>query len=208
MMTNKIPAEVLYGMIGGRWQPFHKGHLWLLKHACNKYEKVIVGIVDIDPMNPPVSPNEWPWFHPAVNPFTFWERLAMLHDVCIEAGVFEQIAGVIPWGHALKFGWEEENYLLPPPNRRVLLLPLVRDEEQQRLSRLREITNVDAVTDFPDEILVYSASKIRSAMYHDQPWEQYVPEAIVDLIKRIDGIRRVKRLYEHYGLDNIPYRTP
>jgi len=38
-----------YSMFVGRWQPFHKGHLWLINQRLKEGKKVWLAIRDIEP---------------------------------------------------------------------------------------------------------------------------------------------------------------
>jgi cytidyltransferase-like protein len=51
----------------GRFQPFHKGHLFALRQALKKFDKVIIGIGSINVLN-------------EKNPFTFEERKRMIKE--------------------------------------------------------------------------------------------------------------------------------
>lgn len=46
--------EVKYSMFIGRWQPWHKGHRWLIDQQLNQGKKVLLCVRDVkeDEMNP------------------------------------------------------------------------------------------------------------------------------------------------------------
>ena len=48
-----------YSMFIGRWQPWHKGHRWLIDQRLNKGKNVLICIRDIEAdKNNPYSPSE------------------------------------------------------------------------------------------------------------------------------------------------------
>ena len=59
-------SEVKYSFFAGRWQPLHKGHLWLINERLKKGFNVWLGIRD-------VKPDE-------KNPWTAQEILEMLKE--------------------------------------------------------------------------------------------------------------------------------
>ena len=42
-------SEVKYSFFAGRWQPLHKGHLWLINERLKEGYKVWLGIRDVEP---------------------------------------------------------------------------------------------------------------------------------------------------------------
>ena len=42
-------TEIKYSFFAGRWQPLHKGHLWLINERLKKGYKVWLGIRDVKP---------------------------------------------------------------------------------------------------------------------------------------------------------------
>jgi len=75
-----------YGMIHGRFQPFHLEHLRYFRLAWDQCERVLVGITNPDPsaiVADPLSPHR----HLAEeNPFTYTERFMMIQGVLCDEG--------------------------------------------------------------------------------------------------------------------------
>ncbi len=42
-------SDVKYSFFAGRWQPLHKGHLWLINERLKEGYKVWLGIRDVEP---------------------------------------------------------------------------------------------------------------------------------------------------------------
>src|SRR5439155_1811351 len=69
------------GMIHGRFQPFHNGHLEYLRGAAVLCDELFVGITNPDPRRIKEEPTD-PLRHlPESNPFTYTERLLMIEAV-------------------------------------------------------------------------------------------------------------------------------
>ena len=72
------------GMIHGRFQPFHNGHLEYLSGAAERSDDVFVGITNPDPRRIKEEPSD-PLRHlPESNPGTYAERLLMVKAAAID----------------------------------------------------------------------------------------------------------------------------
>jgi cytidyltransferase-like protein len=83
-MTREPPVSL--GMIHGRFQPFHRGHLAYLVAAAARCERLAVGITNPDgfPVRP--EPSDPARHLPEANPFTDAERRLMVEAAAAEAG--------------------------------------------------------------------------------------------------------------------------
>ena len=85
-------TEKKYSMFVGRWQPLHKGHLWLINERLKEGYNVWLGIRD-------VKPDE-------KNPWTAQEILKMVHEgelkELIEDG--RVITSIIPDIESINYG--------------------------------------------------------------------------------------------------------
>ena len=85
-------SEIKYSMFVGRWQPLHKGHLWLINERLKEGKKVWLAIRDVEPDEK--------------NPWTAEEILQMVHegelkDLIVEGRV---IATIIPDIESINYG--------------------------------------------------------------------------------------------------------
>ena len=79
--------RVSSGMIHGRFQPFHNGHLEYLRGAAERSDEVFVGITNPDPQRIKEEATD-PLRHlPESNPFTYVERLLMIEAVAKDEGI-------------------------------------------------------------------------------------------------------------------------
>ena len=75
------------GMIHGRFQPFHLGHLEYLQGAAAQSDEVWVGITNPDPTRVKPEPSDPVRHLPESNPYTYAERLLMVKAAAEEIDV-------------------------------------------------------------------------------------------------------------------------
>ena len=77
-------SDVKYSMFVGRWQPLHKGHLWLINERLKEGKNVWLGIRDVEPDEK--------------NPWTAEQILEMVHEGELKELIMEGrvIATIIP----------------------------------------------------------------------------------------------------------------
>ena len=49
----------------------------------------------------------------------------------------------------------------------------------------------------------YSGTRVRKKIVENKTWQDLVPKAVVDIIYRIDGVKRIKELYINSESDHI-----
>ncbi len=72
--TNGTSDLVRWGMIHGRFQPFHLGHLEYLRLAAERSEMLIVGITNPDPGQIAEEETAQHRHRDEANPYTYFER--------------------------------------------------------------------------------------------------------------------------------------
>lgn len=175
------------GLWGGRWQPPHAGHEWVLEHFLSVFETLTIAIVNPDPMNPPVSPETFPRFKPELNPLTFFERLELWTAILERHGAIDRVAIVPTWHPRYKV--ELENTFFPPKTRRLWIVPMQADEELMKVDDF-SLLGEKSFSDFgiPQELMGISGSDIRHRARAGAEWSALVPTAIHQFGARIlDG---------------------
>ena len=76
-----------WGMIHGRFQPFHNGHLEYLLAAAARCDRLLVGITNPDRLRTRPEPEDPVRHLPESNPFTYTERLLMTEAAAGAAGL-------------------------------------------------------------------------------------------------------------------------
>ncbi|MBM5805224.1 MAG: nicotinamide-nucleotide adenylyltransferase [Candidatus Verstraetearchaeota archaeon] len=175
------------GLLIGRYQPFHKGHLEVIKNILKEVDDLIIGIGSAQ-----VS-------HTLDNPFTAGERMTMISNALKEEGLAERCCYIIPipdvWNNAL---WVNHVKSLTPHfdaayTGNVLALRLLREG------------GIDARIQPLFDRAKYSGTEIRRRMLKGEDWESLVPPAVVKVVKSIKGVERLKDITKS---DKITYLEP
>jgi nicotinamide-nucleotide adenylyltransferase len=164
------------GLFVGRFQPFHKGHLNVIKEILKEVDELVIVIGSAQ------------YSHRIDNPFTTGERLMMIRKALEEAGIDWKRIWIVPvpdvhihmvWVSAVK-GYTpnfDTVYSNEPLTRR--LFKEAGYEVKSVRFHKRE---------------VYSATEIRERMLKDGNWEELVPRSVAEFIKEIGGVERLKDL--------------
>jgi len=158
----------------GRFQPFHKGHLQLIQGVCAEYGEVIIGIGSSQ------------YGNILDNPFTSDERKFMIEKSLEKIGVKNYKVVLIPDIH---------NY----PKWVDHVVSIISDFDvvlsNNSLTKRLFSKKGYAVKETPlydrDK---YSGKEIRRRIINDEPWVDLVPEPVCNIIKKIGGINRLKKL--------------
>ena len=164
------------GLLVGRMQPVHQGHLQVIKRILEEVEEVIIGIGSAQ------------LSHTIKDPFTAGERMMMLSKALAENGIPASNYYIIPVQDIeCNSLWVAHMEMLTPPFEHVYSgNPLV-----QRLFTEKgyQVTQPPL---FNREI--YSGTEVRRRMLADEKWDQLLPESVVEVIHEIKGISRIKNL--------------
>lgn len=165
------------GLMIGRFQPFHKGHLDLAKQILQNSEELIIAIGSAQ------------FNYSYTDPFTAGERATMAHAALVEAKLDMS---------------------------RCYIIPIVNDENNaQWFAHLKSMVPSFEViysgNDFVSVLLkcqaevlrpkfskkkIYNGTYIRKLMTNSNRWREYVPNSVVEVIEKIDGINRVRFLHK------------
>jgi len=163
------------GLFVGRFQPVHKGHIKALEFVFSQVDEVVIGIGSAQAS------------HTLKNPFTTSERMEMLIRALDEAGL------------------DKRYYLIPLPDINfnaiwatyvVSMIPRfdVVFTGNSLVAQLFREKGYEVVVQpmFRKDIL--SATEIRKRMIEGEPCEELVPESVVEYIRDIKGVERIKML--------------
>lgn len=184
--------SIKYAIFAGRWQPFHKGHLWVAEKILEKYPFLIMGIVNPIPQSPPD-----PMYHKfklEENPFTFWERVEMLSSLFSAMNLKERVIYIPMWHPRVSL--KKEEVYLPPHNEREWIVPIAEIEEYKKAEDFCNLgEKVAIIKDIPEQILSYHAVSLRFLITNqDSRWKEFIPEQIVQKIIEFNGIERIREL--------------
>jgi len=168
----------------GRFQPFHKGHLGVIKKILKENERVIIAVGSAEQNYIPQ------------NPFTAAERFQMIEESLKEAKIPCDRYCIIPIRNIFNYSiWVNHvNTYVPPYTRVYTGSKLIRACYEGKYFRKDE-----KVSYAPEIIRLrrnppISASKIRTAILKNKPWEHLVPKAVVRRIKEWKAVDRIKTI--------------
>lgn len=158
----------------GRFQPYHLGHHVVIKQIASEADEVIICIGSAQRS------------HELENPFTAGERYLMISKSLRDGGISNFY--IVP---ILDVNWNavwvaHVESLIPPVNVVFTNNPLI--------ERLFKERGYEVRTPLLFNRKEYSGSEIRRRMLNNESWEGLVPEAVAEVIKEIEGIRRMKNL--------------
>ncbi|NIN52536.1 MAG: nicotinamide-nucleotide adenylyltransferase [Nitrososphaeria archaeon] len=166
------------GIFVGRFNPFHKGHLKAIMKILKEVGEliIVVGSSEKD--------------YEVENPFTTGERIMMIRAALDEADVEASRYFIIPVPdiHSHKT-WVMHIIAYVPPFDVVYSNNVIVTEPFKDMGFA-----VKPVLLFEREL--FSATEVRKRMLEDGNWEELVPGAIAEYIKRIKGVERIHRLSE------------
>ena len=173
------------GMIHGRFQPFHNGHLEYLRGAVERSDEVFVGITNPDPAR--IKPEAAdPLRHlPESNPYSYVERLLMVKAAAADVGIDAGRLHVIPFPVNEPELWDA--YV---PRDVVQFIRLFSDWGRTKVERLREAGYEVVVLDEGSEKEL-SGADVRAAIREGGDWERLVPRGVATVLKGIEGAVRV-----------------
>ena len=161
------------GLMMGRFQPFHLGHLKLAGQILSECDELIVAVTSAQ------------FNYLEKDPFTAGERIEMVHAALQDAKVdmsrcfilgIENQFNVATWAAYL-------NATLPRFDR-------VYSGNDYVSMLLADHSIKVAKPDFADRAR-YNATDIRRKMIAGAAWEGLVPAGVVEIIHRIDGVNRL-----------------
>lgn len=166
-----------YPLYVGRFQPVHLGHVHAIKHILSNHERIIVAV------------GSSLTSHDKDNPFTFGERLQMLHLALEESSIEVEkcIVTGVPDIPRMHFLWVRLVEAMSPPFRVVY-------SNQPFTSRLFQEAGYEVKPIPYLEREKYSGLEIRRRMLTGLDWSQLVPGKVYEYVNSIGGVERVRSL--------------
>ncbi len=164
------------GILIGRMQPVHNGHMEVIKQILKEVDEIIIGIGSAQ------------LSHELKDPFTAGERIVMMSQALAEKDVDTSRYYIIPMQDInLNAIWPSHVKMLTPPFSIVYSgNPLVKQLFCEEGYEVRQPPLYDR--------LHLSGSEVRRRILNDENWQELVPQASVDLITEINGVERLKNL--------------
>jgi len=165
--------ETTRGILIGRFQPFHEGHMRVVEDIVDEVDELALGIGSADASHEPR------------NPFTAGERIMMIQNTL---AALETMTYPVPlddmernsvWvSHVESMSpWFDIAYSNNP-----LVIRLFREDGiEVRQTKMFDRDNL-------------KGSEIRELMSKNEDWEQFVPDTVVEVVEEVDGLDRIDAL--------------
>jgi cytidyltransferase-like protein len=167
-----------YNMLCGRFQPFHTGHLNYLRIITAKPEQFIVGITNPDPSVIREEEGSDHRHRLDSNPFTYFERQAMIRETLRDEGVSEDRYTVTPFPVNVPELWKF--YL---PEHVVQHMPVFSEWEARKAQRFRDLGHEVIILDNLSK--PPSATDVRERIVNRQDWKALVPPGVARVLDEI-----------------------
>jgi cytidyltransferase-like protein len=177
--------RVPLGMVHGRFQPFHAGHLEYLLAAAARCRRLAVGITNPEgfPVRP--EPSDPARHLPESNPFTYAERRRMVEAAAAEAGV--AAVAVFPFPVTEPGLWDGL-----VPDGAVQFVRVLSPWGASKRERFEARGHRVVVLDAPAGKAV-SGEQVRAAMREGGDWRALVPPAVAAVIDSLPAGRALDR---------------
>ncbi|MGC5011110.1 hypothetical protein ACLQ2R_10140 [Streptosporangium sp. DT93] len=164
------------GVIHGRFQPLHLGHLEYLLAGAGRCDVLVVGITNPDPELTAYEASDPGRGTAEANPCTYYERHLMVEGALVEAGIARERVRIVPFPHG--FPERLRHYA---PTEATYYLTVYDEWGDTKVARFTELGLRTEImwrrTDKP-----ISGHRVREAIAADDGWRSLVPPAVASVI--------------------------
>lgn len=171
------------GLFVGRFQPFHNGHLEVIKKILAEVDELIIIIGSSQ------------YSHKLDNPFTAGERIMMIRRAVEETGVEFSRIWIIPVPDVHQHSLWVSQIICYSPKFDVVYAnePLTQRLFTEAQFKVKSLPFIKRN--------FYSATEIRNRILKEEDWEKLVPSSVFKLIKEINGETRLSDLNKTDKMD-------
>ncbi|MFN0213655.1 MAG: adenylyltransferase/cytidyltransferase family protein [Saprospiraceae bacterium] len=180
------------GYFHGRFQPFHNGHLEVVKYALDNCDTLVIGISNPFRLPPQIDEmfsnvEKASMYKPRLpenNPWPYWARLLMIKNALHAEGLLCERVIYIP--NLLNTGLPIDEIRFPKEFTTVFLRP----KDEHNKATLRKYINENwKVIEMPisEHSTLISATDIRYNLRNGLEWKHLVPEAVANVIIELNN---------------------
>jgi len=176
----------LYGLVLGRFQPLHVGHMEYLEAAKEGCERLIVGITNPDTSSLTYNQADPNRSKGESNPFSYFLRYEMIDQTLRDAGWPPDSFAIVP-ADVADLG--KLPAFLPPADRTTVFVTVYDEWGEEKARRLEELGYAVRILwrrDMSERVT--SGTELRGLMQVSQPWEHLVPPAVALHVKRSEWL--------------------
>ncbi len=176
------------GVVHGRFQPFHNGHLDYALTAKRKCDFLYIGIANPDPSLTQAHQANEARATPDSNPFTYFERQAMIKAALLAEGLSQDEFELVPF--PINFP-EYIRYYTPASATYFITIYDAWGRAKKETLELLGL-HVDVLEEGGPELKLAAGTTIRKTITEQAPWEKFVPKAVSDYILENDLLQRIQ----------------
>jgi nicotinamide-nucleotide adenylyltransferase len=164
------------GLMMGRFQPFHLGHLDLTKQILSECDEVVIALTGSQ------------FNYIEKDPFTAGERIEMIHESLKEDGVDLSKCFIVPIENQFNIAtWASYLKSILPQFEKVY-------SGNDYVTMLLANSGYDVIQPKFLDREKYNGTQIRKMILNDQDWEKCITSAASKIIKKINGVNRIKTI--------------
>lgn len=164
------------GLFIGRFQPFHKGHLYAIKMILDREDEIVIGIGSTQDS------------YSFENPLTAGERYEIIKAVLKNEGVWDR-------AYVIQIPDIQENSVWPA---RVMEYSPKFDRVytgNKLVETLFKIFNIPVIKIEHINRDLYQGRIIREKILKGEKWENLVPDIVLEYLKKFNFVERIRYLY-------------
>jgi cytidyltransferase-like protein len=176
------------GVIHGRFQPFHLGHLEYVMEGKRRCRFLYVGIANPDPSSTASHSTNIARGTIEANPFTYWERALMIERTLVNEGVAREEFTIVPF--PINFPERLRFYV---PTTACFFLTIYDDWGRAKYQTLSDLgLNLNIMWERGQHELLTSGTEIRKLIAAGQPWQQLVPSPVAKVVMDLGLDQRIQ----------------
>lgn len=188
-----------YGIIMGRFQPFHMHHLRYALAAKKRCKHLIVGITNPETFFVNENKNDLNRSLEHNNPLTYFERMIIARESLIKSGIKIDEFTIVPFPinrpeYISQYTPDESRYFLT-----------IYDSWGEEKRKILESLSLNVIVLWRKSINEkgITASEIRENMYLNKNWEKYLVTSAAELIKSMKLDVKIKNAILRNKLESI-----
>lgn len=160
----------------GRFQPFHLGHLDLVKQILSECDDVVIAITSSQ------------FNYLAKDPFTAGERIEMIHNSLKYEGLDMSRCFVVPIENQFNIAtWAGYLKAVLPKFDRVY-------SGNEYVAMLLADSGYEVIHPKFLDREKFNATRIREMIKDNQNWQSLLPYAVTEVIDKVNGVNRIKTI--------------
>ncbi|WP_050032018.1 nicotinamide-nucleotide adenylyltransferase [Halorubrum halophilum] len=171
------------GFYIGRYQPFHDGHRHMVEEIAAEVDELVLGIGSAGDS------------HTTRNPFTAGERVMMVTKAVEKLDVTTYVVPIEDLDR--NSVWVSHVQSMAPRFD-------VAYSNNPLVVRLFEEAGVEVRQSPMFRRDVLEGTELRERIIHGRNWTDLVPDAVVDVIREVDGVERIRRIAETDSIGDEP----